>query len=206
MVPFAVRYLKERSQRDALMTTIVLFHSALGLTPSVTAFAQALRDDGHIVETPDLFEGAVFTSLADGVQKRDDIGIPTLSERAMRSIAPEASNVVFAGFSMGAASAQLLAATHSGAVGCVLMHAALPLEAFGLTDWPVSVPIQFHSSRNDPWVDQDTVARLQERISSFYPCWYDGAAHLFAERDGGEYVSEHAEAMLSRVRRLMSSE
>lgn len=182
------------------MTNIILFHSALGLTPSVRAFAQALRDDGHSVETPDLFEGAVFNSVAEGVEKRDEIGIPALSDRAMNSVLPDAKGVVFAGFSMGAASAQMLAATHSGAVGCVLMHAALPLQAFGLKDWPATVPVQFHSSQDDPWVDNNVVAALQDQVGSFHPYWYDGAAHLFAERDGGEYVSKNAENLLSRVR------
>lgn len=182
------------------MTTVILFHSALGLTPSVNAFADALRADGHHVETPDLFEGAIFNTLAAGVEKRDDIGIPLLSERAMRSVAPDAGNIVFAGFSMGAASAQMLAATHNEAVGCVLMHAALPLEALGVKNWPASVPVQFHSSRHDPWVDGEVVAGLSDKIERFQPHWYEGAAHLFAEKDGDDHVSDHAEAMLSRVR------
>lgn len=187
------------------MTTVILFHSALGLTPSVIAFADSLRDDGHRVETPDLYDGAVFTSLAEGIEMRDKIGIPTLSERAMGSMATDARNLVFAGFSMGAASAQMLAATHSGAVGCVLMHAALPLEALGLKAWPTTVPVQFHSTRQDPWVDKDVVASLQEQIGPFDRHWYDGGAHLFAEKDGDEYVGEHAEAMLSNVRDFVAS-
>ncbi len=182
------------------MPDIILFHSALGLTPSVEAFAEALRADGHRVQTPDLFDGAVFETLAKGVEKRDEIGIPALSERAMKSVAPDATDVIFAGFSMGTAAAQMLAATHRGAIGCVLMHAALPLQALGLQAWPAAVPVQFHSTQDDPWVDRDVVAGLQDQIGSFQTHWYEGAAHLFAERDGGEYVGEQAETMLSRVR------
>jgi len=187
------------------MTTVILFHSALGLTPSVIAFANALREDGHHVNTPDLFDGAVFNSLVEGIEMRDNIGIPALSERAMRSVASDAKNIVFAGFSMGAAAAQMLAATHSGAVGCVLMHAALPMEALGLATWPTTVPVQFHSTRLDPWVDRDVVARLSDRIETFHPHWYEGAAHLFAEENGGEFDKEHAEAMLSRVRVFLAN-
>lgn len=187
------------------MTTVILFHSALGLTPSVIAFADALREDGHHVDTPDLFDGRVFDSLTEGIKMRDNIGIPALSERAVRSVASDAKSIVFAGFSMGAASAQMLAATHDGAVGCVLMHAALPIEALGLAAWPTTAPVQFHSTRQDPWVDRNVVASLQERIGPFQCHWYEGGTHLFAEKDGSEYVSEHAETMLSRVRDFVSA-
>jgi dienelactone hydrolase len=36
---------------------VVLFHHAQGLTPGVAAFADGLRSAGHIVHTPDLFDG-----------------------------------------------------------------------------------------------------------------------------------------------------
>ena len=63
------------------MTHIVLFHSGLGLTQHVLDFADVLRADGHEVTTPDLYDGEVFDNLADGVAKRDAIGIPELSRR-----------------------------------------------------------------------------------------------------------------------------
>jgi dienelactone hydrolase len=42
------------------MAEVVLFHHALGLTPGVVAFADALRATGHTVHTPDLFGGRTF--------------------------------------------------------------------------------------------------------------------------------------------------
>ena len=45
---------------------IVLFHSALGLTPGLREFADRLRAAGHTVNTPDLFDGAVFGTLEEG--------------------------------------------------------------------------------------------------------------------------------------------
>lgn len=36
--------------------TVVLFHHVQGLTPGVLAFAERLREGGHRVVTPDLFE------------------------------------------------------------------------------------------------------------------------------------------------------
>ena len=45
------------------MTEIVLFHSALGLRPGVTAAADRLRAAGQTVHTPDYYDGEVFDDL-----------------------------------------------------------------------------------------------------------------------------------------------
>ena len=50
------------------MTHIVLFHSGLGLTRHVLAFADVLRADGHEVTAPDLYDGEVFDNLAAAAQ------------------------------------------------------------------------------------------------------------------------------------------
>ena len=39
------------------MAEVLLFHHALGATEGVHAFASELRQAGHTVHTPDLFEG-----------------------------------------------------------------------------------------------------------------------------------------------------
>lgn len=46
------------------MAEVVLFHHAQGLTPGVSAFADKLRHEGHIVHTPDLSDGYTFDFLA----------------------------------------------------------------------------------------------------------------------------------------------
>ena len=45
------------------MAEVLLFHHAQGLTPGVRAFADDLRAAGHIVHTPDLFDGRTFQSI-----------------------------------------------------------------------------------------------------------------------------------------------
>lgn len=42
------------------MAEIVLYHHIQGLTEGVTAFAEDLRDSGHTVHVPDMFEGRTF--------------------------------------------------------------------------------------------------------------------------------------------------
>lgn len=186
------------------MSTIILFHSALGLRPAIHQFADALRSDGHIVHTPDLFDGEVFDTLDEGVAKRDALGIPELINRAYAAVAELPSDVFYAGFSMGGASAELLAATRPGAKGCILMYAALPLELMRIETWPAAVPVQFHASVEDVWVDADVVAKLETQIADFDAHWYEGDQHLFADAGSEDYIAHHAEAMLGFVRKFVT--
>ena len=180
------------------MSTIVLFHSALGLRPAILRFADAVREDGHTVITPDLFDGEVFDSLEEGVAKRDALGIPALSQRAAEAVADLPNELVYMGFSMGAASAQWLAGTRPGAAGAVLINAALPLAMMGIPTWP-SMPVAIHYAREDAWVDAAIVSELAAATSAEVHI-YDGGAHHFTDSDHPEYDAEQASLLLSRVR------
>jgi len=183
------------------MASIVLFHSALGLTTGTRKFAETLIRDGHIVLTPDLFDGETFRAVEDGVKKRDAVGIPELIRRAAKSVeaAPLAS--IYAGFSMGAAAAQFLAATRPGARGAVLMHAVLPLAAMGMDRWP-DVPVQVHASEEDPWLDPAVLEGFA-RTASAEVFRYPGQAHLFADESSVDYDPKCAEALIGRVREFV---
>jgi dienelactone hydrolase len=185
------------------MATIVLFHSALGLTQSVRRFAHALGEDGHDVHTPDLFDGETFANVEDGARKRDALGIPELLRRTTVAVDALPADLVYAGFSMGAASAQYLALTRPGARGAVLMHGALTLAALGATEWP-QVPLQIHSTEADPWVDAAAVDDLKRNASADV-FRYPGKGHLFAERDDADYDPRSAALMERRVRDFVGS-
>ncbi len=187
------------------MAHVVLFHSGLGLRPHVKAFQEELEADGHRVTTPDLYRGEVFDTLKEGVRMRDEIGIPELSRRAQEAVEGLPADLIYAGFSMGAASAQALALTRRGARGLVLMHAALPLQAFGGSTWPQGLKAQFHGAVGDPWVDRGVVSALREASEGGLETFaYEGEAHLFADDGLPEYDPQLANQMLSRVRRFMS--
>jgi dienelactone hydrolase len=49
------------------MAEILLFHHAQGLTLGVLTFADDLGAAGHVVHTPDLYDGNTFADLDDGV-------------------------------------------------------------------------------------------------------------------------------------------
>jgi dienelactone hydrolase len=181
---------------------VVLFHSALGLRPAVRDFADRLSEAGHIVHTPDLYDGEVFDDLEHGMKKRESLGSRELAMRAHAAVADLPPNLVYAGFSMGAVAAEMLAGTRPGARAAVLMHGALSPTALGLQRWP-AVPVQVHHAADDPMVDQ------QEVTSLGYAAWaadvtfdehvYDGAPHLFEDHDLEPGYEDFAEGMVQRV-------
>lgn len=111
---------------------------------------EMLREKGHNVLTPDLYEGETFDDMEQANRRFQEIGITEMISRTMSSIKDFPSEAVYAGFSNGGASAQLLAGTRYGAKGCLLFHAALPLNTLGIEKWPSGVPVQVHYASKDP--------------------------------------------------------
>ncbi len=188
------------------MAEVVLFHSALGLRPAVINAADRLRAAGHTVHTPDYYDGEVFDNLDEGLQKRDALGYAEIVRRTRKSIAGLSTGLVFAGFSLGIAPAELLVTTRPGARGAVLMHGAIPveeLEGFGVERWPSGVPVQVHYAAEDPWVEAEEVKALGETVRKagaiFEEHIYPGSGHLFADTGLPEYDRASSEAMWRRV-------
>lgn len=96
------------------MAELVLFHHVQGLTDGLHAFADQLREAGHVVHTPDLLDGARPATLEEGIALVQSLGAEG-SERADRAVADLPAEVVYAGFSWGVLAAQRLAQTRPGA-------------------------------------------------------------------------------------------
>jgi dienelactone hydrolase len=180
------------------MTEMLLFHSAHGVTPGVVEFADRLRDLGHAVHVADLFDGRVFDDLHEGSGYRDELGIPELMARASAAADALPPEVVFAGFSMGAAPAQFLAQTRAGAAGALLMHGCLPSSMFE-TAWPASVPLSVHGAEDDPWIDFHVARELVAEAADGELWMYPGTGHLFADSGLPEYNPVLAEHLMTRV-------
>ena len=188
------------------MAEVVLFRSALGLRLGVTAAADRLRAAGHNVHTPDYYDGEVFDDLNEGLRKRDELGYAEIAQRARDAVARLPAELVFAGFSLGAMPAELLAATTPGTRGAVLMHAAIPVKGFGgfgVERWPAGVPVQAHYAVEDPWVEAGAVAALGDAVrgagAAFEEHAYPGSGHLFADPDLPGYDRASSEEMWRRV-------
>ena len=80
------------------MAEVLLFHHAQGLTPRIIALADTLRSAGHIVHTPDLFEGRIFDTLEQGMSFVREVGFGELMERGVRAAEGMPTELVYAGF------------------------------------------------------------------------------------------------------------
>lgn len=177
---------------------IVVFHHALGLTEGIRGFADSLRAAGHVVHTPDLYGGRVFTDLDAGVAHAEDAGFDMLMERGAASVAGLLESLVYAGFSLGVLPAQRLAQTRAGARGALLYHSAVPAEMFG--SWPPGVPLQVHLTADDPWAEEDLPAAEALRDESGAQLFvYPGSAHLFAEPAAPDHDPAAAGLLLERT-------
>ena len=82
------------------MAEVLMFHHAQGQTPGFHAFADELRGAGHIVHTPDLFDGRTFGSIEEGVGFAGEVGFGELIDRGVSTANGLPDALVYAGFSL----------------------------------------------------------------------------------------------------------
>jgi dienelactone hydrolase len=179
---------------------VLLFHHAQGQTRGFLAFADELRAAGHVVHTPDLYDGKTFTDLDDGVDYAKQVGFATIGERGRLAADGLPNGLVYAGFSLGAMPAQELAQTRPGAKGALLFSAAFPASEFG-GPWPPGVPLQIHMMEDDEWAAEDLPAarELVETTEGAELFLYPGDGHLFADSSLPDYDEEAATLLKQRV-------
>jgi dienelactone hydrolase len=183
------------------MAEVVLFHHAQGQTAGFFAFADELRAAGHTVHAPDLYDGRTFPTVDEGVAYARQVGFDTLPEHGRLAAESLADEVVYAGFSLGAMPAQMLAQTRPGARGALLFHAAFPTSEFG-GPWPQGVPLQIHMMEADEWVqegDLDAARELDKTIEGAELFLYPGDRHLFADNSLPDYDEKAAALLTERV-------
>lgn len=180
------------------MADIIVFHHAQGLTGGVVAFADQLRAHGHQVSVPDLYEGAMFATVDEGVAHAEQMGFDELiarGEGAAEALSPEA---VYAGFSLGALPAQKLAQTRTGARGALLYHGGVPASTFA-SGWPDGVALQLHVMDRDEWSELDVVEELVRTADGAELYVYPGSAHLFTDSSLGDYDPTAADLVMDRT-------
>lgn len=185
------------------MAEVVLFHHALGQTTGLFAFADRLREAGHTVHTPDLFEGRTFDTLDAGVAHAfEELGPAEIIGRADRAVQKLPAELVYAGFSLGVVPAQKLAQTRAGARGAVLCYSCLPVSEFG-SSWPADVPVQIHGMDADPIFvaegDIDAARAIVEQAPDAELFLYPGDQHYFADSSLPSYDAEAAGLLTERV-------
>jgi dienelactone hydrolase len=185
------------------MAELLLFHHAQGLTAGCLSFADRLRAGGHVVHAPDLYDGKTFAELADGVGYAGQVGFGTIIERGRLAAESLPNEIVYAGFSLGAMPAQMLAQTRLGTKGALLFHSCVPTSEFG-GPWPQGVPVQIHMMDADEWAlppneDLDTARQLDATVESAELFLYPGDRHLFADDSLPGYDEGAATLLEQRV-------
>jgi dienelactone hydrolase len=187
------------------MATVLLFHHAHGQTTGFLAFADELREAGHTVHAPDLYDGKTFGDLNEGVAYAKQIGFPEIIRRGSAAARGLPADVVSAGFSLRVLPAQSLAQTRPGARGAILFHACVPPSEFE-SSWPEGVPLQIHMMDGDPWTKEDrpVAEALVKEVDDAELFLYPGSGHLFADSSLGDYDESAAGLLMERTLAFLS--
>lgn len=184
------------------MAEVVVFHHAQGLTEAIRRLAESLRDAGHTVHTPDLFDGRTFDRYEEGMAYSEELGGPmAIVDRARTAVESLPSDVFFIGFSLGVLAAQSLAQTRPGARGAVLAYSAVALGQWGdnwPSTWPEGARLQMHILEGDE--DFEIAKDLAATVPSAELYVYPGTEHYFAEHD-----QEAASLLTQRVLTFLGS-
>jgi dienelactone hydrolase len=182
------------------MTTLLLFHHAQGQTTGFLAFADELREAGHTVHAPDLYDGNTFRDLDEGVAYAQQVGFPEIIRRGSAAAMELPADIVYAGFSLGGMPAQSLAQTRPGARGAILFHSCVPTSEFQ-SSWPEGVPLQIHMMDSDPWTEDDrpVAEALVKEVEDAELFLYPGSGHLFADSSSDDYNAQAAGLLKERT-------
>jgi dienelactone hydrolase len=190
------------------MAEVMLFHHAQGLTPGVVAFAEELRQAGHTVHTPDLFDGRTFDSVEEGVGYAEELGFGEVLGRGARAAEGLPAELVYAGFSLGVLPAQQLAQTRAGSRGALLFHSCITVSEFS-PSWPDGVPVQVHAMDADPFFvgegDIEAARALVADVQNAELFLYPGEQHLFADSSLSTYDPAASALLMRRVLEFLAT-
>ena len=186
------------------MTTVARFPSVLGVRAGVLDAADRMIRDGHDVLVVDLFEGRTFDDYEPAMVHAEELGHAELMRRARQGVADLPDRLVSAGFSLGCVMA-VHVATQRPVSGVLMIAGALPASALGPdARWPAGVPAQTHSTREDPWREQDMIDQAVREVAAAGATLevfdYPGAGHLFTDPSlSAEYDPVGTELLWSRA-------
>lgn len=187
------------------MTEVLLLHHAQGLTPGVVAIADRLIAAGHVVHTPDVYDGRTFDDLDAGMGYAREIGFQTAMDRGVAAAEGLPSDLVYLGISLGVMAAQQLAQNRPGVRGAILVGSAVLPEEFG-GPWPAGVPLQIHGAEADPvFVGEGDIDAAHDlvRTADAELFMYPGEGHLFVDNSLADYDEDATELFLERVLGLL---
>jgi carboxymethylenebutenolidase len=184
---------------------IVVFHPWWGLNEDTIAYADRLADAGFTVVAPDMYGGAVETTV-EGAEARsssvnedtaDAIAVAAVDRLAER-VGPGAP-IAALGFSMGAAWAMWTPAQRDRLAASVVYYGSLQ----GPSLLRASVPVLGHFAESDPYEPDEGVQAFEQALRnaarSVTIHRYPGTGHWFAEPSRDAYRPEAADLAFERT-------
>lgn len=180
------------------MAEIILFHHAQGLTEGLRHFSERLGAAGHVVYAPDMYSGAVFARLDEGLAFASRIGHDAIEEVARRAARkhPHANTAI--GFSLGAFPAQLLAQEWKKIDSLVLVAGGLPPRDLG-GDWRSDVRLSVHVAEPDDWIPTGSLETLLRHARRPHVHKYPGMGHMFVDPSSPDYDADAADLFEERL-------
>lgn len=178
---------------------VLVLHAWWGLNPFVKKFCDRLAKEGFVALAPDLYRGAVASTIAEakklrGTLKRDvvadEIAQAAAHLRALCGGKDRAIGVV--GFSLGGYWALWFAEQKTSAVAATVAFYASRNGDY--RDSPSA--FQFHLAERDEYVAASVVRKLEKQLSAagkdaeFFT--YPGTSHWFFESDRADAYNARA--------------
>ena len=192
------------------MAEVLLYHHIQGLTEGIRAFADELRQAGHTVHTPDLFDGRTFATMQEAFAFVREAG-DALDSKADGAAEALPEPLVYAGISWGVGPAQRLAQTRAGARGAVLYEACFPITGeYAFAPWPQGLPVQVHGKADDEFFAREgDIDAARELVATVGPdrselFVYPGDEHLFVDSSLPSYDADAAALVLQRTLHFLS--
>lgn len=182
------------------MATVIFFHSVYGLRSLEHEAVERVQAAGHKAFAPDLYDGLIARTIEEGFAFKDEIGWPTICERAEWALAGLPASTVLAGFSMGAAVAASLWPKRQNTAGILFLHGIASIA----DNARKGVSLQLHLAEPDPFESEEDVAGWRQAVDRSgvdaeifrYP---GGGGHLYTDASLPDYNAGDADLTWTRV-------
>lgn len=175
----------------------------LGLRSAERLAAERLRQAGHEVTTPDLYEGRQATTMAEGYALMGDVSWPVIMGRARDALSGVPAEAVLMGISMGVGVVGALWGERPQAGAVVLLHALAALPA----NVRPGLPLQVHAGEADDFAPPHGLAALLSSAAeagvAAQVFTYPGVGHFYTDPSLPEHDAHSAELTWQRVLSLL---
>ena len=180
---------------------VLVLHAWWGLNDDVRAYAERLRREGYVTETPDLYRGHVATTIADAeklAKGLDGARATADVDAALTKLTGRADRVAVLGWSLGASYGwELTQARKADVRGLVLYYPGMD-DIYADT----SLPTLVHFADHDEF-ESLADARRAELVASRGPTaqfyLYANTKHWFDEPSRPEYDKAASELAWQRT-------